>query len=124
VTLGATVVEKHFTLTRLGYGSDAKHSIEPPQLRDLAEGIRAIDVMQATTVDKDDVARFAAMKTIFQKSIVARVPIRAGDVLRRDMLAFKKPGTGLPPGRVAEVVGRRARRDLPADSLLGEGDFQ
>ena len=124
VVLGATVIEKHFTFSRLMYGSDARHSTEPAELTALAEQLRALDLMLTTTVDKDDIAPYAEMKRVFQKSIVTAVPVPAGTVLTRDHLTIKKPGTGLPPGRLPAVVGRTTARDLMADHLLDEADLQ
>ena len=63
------------------------------------------------------------MKTIFEKSVVSTVDIPAGTVLSAGMLAVKKPGTGIPARRLAEVIGRRAARDLRKDSILFEQDL-
>ncbi|HKY22417.1 MAG TPA: N-acetylneuraminate synthase family protein [Vicinamibacterales bacterium] len=124
VTLGAVVVEKHFTFSRAMYGSDAAHSMEPAEFTDMVRGIRAVEVMLGSPVDKADASRFADMKVIFEKSIVSRGEIPAGTVLTREMLAFKKPGTGIPPARVCEVVGRRAAHTVPANTLLSMDDLQ
>lgn len=123
VVLGATVIEKHFTLSRHLYGSDARHSLEPGELRDLVQGIRAIETMLTHPVDKSDAGRFATMKAVFQKSLVALTDIPAGAVIRPEMIGTKKPGTGLPPARLPDVVGRRAARAIAADQLLGEEDL-
>lgn len=123
VALGAVAVEKHLTFSRAMYGSDAANSAEPNQFSDLVVGIRAIERMSASIVDKDDVTPFAEMKDIFQKSLVALVPISAGTVLAANMIGIKKPGHGIPPARLHEVIGRRARHDLAADTLLSETDI-
>ena len=124
VALGASVIEKHFTFSRLMYGSDARHSLEPDEFADLVRGIRAIDAMLAHPVDKDAMAaRLHPMKEIFEKSVVTVVDIPAGTVLEGSMLAVKKPGTGIPARRLEEVIGRVARRDIPADTLLREEDL-
>lgn len=124
VTLGAAVIEKHFTFSRLMYGSDARHSLEPGEFADLVRGIRAIETMLAHPVDKDAMAaQLRPMKEIFEKSVVTVVDIPAGTVLEAGMLAVKKPGTGIPARRLKEVVGRVARRDIPAESLLREEDL-
>jgi len=124
VTLGATVIEKHFTLSRNLYGSDAKHSLEPPQFADLVQGIRAIEVMLGTPKDKDDVTPFKAMKEIFQKSVVAVVDIAEGTTITSEMVAVKKPGWGLPPARLGDVIGGRAARKIPADTPLTAEDVE
>lgn len=123
VVLGAVAVEKHLTFSKAMYGSDARHSAEPAQFRELVRGIRAISTMLAHPVDKGDASAFADMKHIFEKSVVAACDIAAGDVIERGMLAVKKPGTGIPARDIGRVVGARARRDLAADSLLADDDL-
>jgi N,N'-diacetyllegionaminate synthase len=120
VTLGAEVVEKHFTLSRGDYGPDAAMGLEPDELRALVREIRDLEAMLASPVDKDDVAAFAEMKQVFEKSVVAASDIPAGAVIERAMLAAKKPGTGIPARRLDEIVGRKARRDIAADTVLTE----
>jgi N-acetylneuraminate synthase len=123
VTLGAAVIEKHFTFSRLMYGSDARHSLEPADFTDLVQGVRAIETMLAAWVDKDNTAPFATMKETFEKSIVALVDIPAGARITDTMVGMKKPGTGLPARRLKEVLGKQARRDIPADTLIREEDI-
>ena len=123
VALGATVVEKHLTFSRAMYGSDARHSAEPAQFADLVRGIRAIARMRAHPVDKNDLAPYRDMKAIFEKSVVSVADIPAGTVITADKVAVKKPGTGIPAARLAEVVGRRAARAIAADRLLAEADI-
>src|SRR3954447_10035154 len=120
VALGATTVEKHFTLSREMYGPDASLAAEPRDLRDLVQGIRAIEKMLAAPVDKDDLAPYAEMKQVFEKSVVSVVAIPEGAVLERAMLGAKKPGTGIPARDLERVVGRRARVAIPADTVLRE----
>ena len=124
VTLGAEVVEKHFTLSRGDYGPDAAMGLEPDELRGFVREIRELETMLASPVDKDDVEPFAEMKRVFEKSVVAAEPIPAGTTLEARMLAAKKPGTGIPTARLPELVGRRARKDIAADTLLTEADLE
>lgn len=123
VALGAEVVEKHLTLSRGDYGPDAAIGLEPAELGALVEQIREVATMLASPVDKDDVAPFAEMKRVFEKSVVAAEPIPAGTTLEAQMLAAKKPGTGIPAARLSALVGRRARRDIAADAVLTEADL-
>jgi N,N'-diacetyllegionaminate synthase len=120
VTLGATVIEKHFTLSRELYGPDAALALEPDELEDLVEGIREIETMLANPVDKDDLEPFAEMKRVFEKSVVSSREIPAGAEISHEMVAAKKPGTGIPAKRLPEIVGRTARVDIPADTVLTE----
>lgn len=123
-TLGASVIEKHLTLSRLSYGSDAKHSLEPDEFQQLVEGIRAIEKMQHNPVDKNNLSKLGQMKLIFQKSLVTACSIQAGTVIESHMIAFKKPGGGIPPKNLNQVIGRRVKRFLPADAVLSEGDLE
>jgi N-acetylneuraminate synthase len=118
VALGAVVVEKHFTLSRELYGPDAAMSLEPPELEDLVDGVRAIESMLAAPVDKDDIEPFVEMKRVFEKSVVSVTEIRAGTTIERGMLAAKKPGTGIPAARIGDVVGRVARCDIAQDTVV------
>jgi N-acetylneuraminate synthase len=120
VALGAVVVEKHFTLSRQAYGPDAALAMEPDELEDLVEGIRELETMLVNPVDKDDLAPFAEMKRVFEKSVVTVADIPAGATIERDWLAAKKPGTGIPAAKLDDVVGRTAARDLPADTVVTE----
>lgn len=123
VTLGASVIEKHFTLSRKMYGSDAKHSLEPDELADLVRGIRAIEAMLANPVDKDDIGRFKVMKETFEKSLVTLVEIPKGVIITREMIGIKKPGRGIPPGRLGSVIGKMAARDISSDTMLSPNDL-
>lgn len=121
---GASVIEKHFTFSRLMYGSDAKNSMEPADFRILCRSLHEVWAMLGRPVDKDDIAPYADMKRIFEKSVVTAAPVRAGAALTRELLAFKKPGDGIPARDYRRLVGRHAKRDLPADHKLAEGDLE
>ena len=122
VTLGATVIEKHFTLSHRMYGSDAKHSLEPVEMTDLVQGIRAVETMLANRVDKDDITHLNTMKKTFEKSVVSLVDIPEGAVITSAMIGIKKPGTGIPARDYYNIVGKRSRRHIPANTVLHEDD--
>ncbi len=120
-TLGASIIEKHFTFSRLMYGSDARHSLEPNEFKQMVDGIRAAELMIGSQVDKDAVVvKMREMKDIFEKSVVSVVDIPADTLITADMLAVKKPGTGIPARRLNEVIGCRAVQDIPRDTVLQE----
>jgi len=124
VTLGASVIEKHVTFSRWMYGSDARHSLEPTEFTDLVRGIRAIEGMLGSPVDKDALAmRLRDMKHIFEKSVVTLMDLPAGTQITAEMVGVKKPGTGIPARRLREVLGHRVVRDVPKDWVLQEGDL-
>ncbi len=127
VTLGATVIEKHVAFSRLMYGSDARHSVEPDELRALVDGIRAVEIMRASPVDKDakvQAANIRQMKDIFEKSVVSVGAIAAGSVFTLANVAVKKPGSGIPAREFERVLGRRAARDIADDALLESSDIE
>jgi sialic acid synthase SpsE len=125
VALGATIVEKHFTLSKDMYGPDAALALEPHELEELVDGIREISEILAAPVDKDAEAQaLAEMKEIFEKSVVSSRDIPAGAVISREMVAAKKPGTGIPARRLDEIVGLRARRDIAPDTVLTDDDVE
>jgi len=123
VALGADVIEKHLTFSRLMYGSDAANAMEPADFRQMTDGLAAIWAMRTAPVDKDDLTPYRDMKLIFEKSVVTARPIRSGQAIDRADLAFKKPGDGISAARYREIIGRRAKRDLPAEHKLAEADL-
>lgn len=123
--LGADVIEVHVALSKEMFGPDVTSSIDTQELRRLVEGVRCIERMTASPVDKDEIAReLVPLRQIFTKSIVAREDLAAGTVLRAEHLTCKKPGGGLSPARLPQVVGCRLRRDVPADTVLREHDLE
>jgi len=124
VVLCASVIEKHLTFSRRMYGSDAPHSLEPPEFAGLVQGIRAIETMLASPVDKNAMAaHLREMKGIFEKSVVSLVDIPAGTIITAEMVGVKKPGTGILARRLSDIIGRTARRHVPKDHLLSEEDL-
>jgi N-acetylneuraminate synthase len=125
VAIGIDMLEVHVTLSREMFGPDVVASVTTVELRQLVDGIRFIERMRANPVDKDAMARETApLRQIFTRSLVARQALAAGTVLTRDSVAIKKPGTGLPPDRLEEVIGRRLRRAVEADQLLVAEDIE
>lgn len=120
--LGARVIEKHVTLDRTLPGPDHKASLEPAELADMVAGIRAV-LAALGDGRKRPAAREAEVAAVARKSLVLARALPAGAVLAAGDLTAKRPGTGIPPGRAAELVGRSLRRALPADHPLGWGDL-
>ncbi len=122
VTHGAVVIEKHFTLSRHLYGSDAHHSLEPEQFYDLVAGIHAIELMQSHDVDKDDISKYEEMKAVFQKSIVSLRNIPKGTIIKKDMISIKKPGSGLHPKFFDKIIGKKAARNIKKNTVIRRVD--
>jgi N,N'-diacetyllegionaminate synthase len=117
VALGASVIEKHFTMDRTLPGPDHKASLEPAELRAMVQGIRNIEAALGDGV-KRLTASEARNRPVTRKSIVASVPIRKGERLSERNLTVKRPGTGVSPMRWDEVVGRVAARDFVSDEQI------
>jgi sialic acid synthase SpsE len=117
VALGACVLEKHFTKDRRLRGPDHAASVEPPELARAVAGIRAVSAaLGSAHKTVGDGERGNRRK--HHRSVVSAVAIARGARIERAMLTTKAPGTGLPPRAIPDVVGRRARRDIPADTTL------
>lgn len=117
VALGATVVEKHFTLDRTLPGPDHAASLEPAELAAMVTAIRNIEEALGDGV-KRPTPQEAKNRPVARKSIVAARAIRAGETFSDENLTAKRPGTGLSPMRWHDVVGRTAMRDFAVDELI------
>lgn len=115
--LGASVIEKHFTLDRSLPGPDHGASLEPDELRAMVAAIRNIEIAMGDGVKCPSPSELKN-KPIARKSLVAIVPIRAGEKFSLENIAAKRPGTGISPMRWDEVVGRVASRNYAIDELI------
>jgi N,N'-diacetyllegionaminate synthase len=122
VALGACVIEKHLTLDKTLPGPDHPVSLEPEELTALVRGIRIVEAAMGNGV-KQPAASEANVQATARRSIVAQAAIPAGTLLTPEMLAFKRPGSGIPPSKVALVVGRKTTRMLPADAMITDEDL-
>ncbi len=150
VSLGAAIIEKHFTLDKNMDGLDHKASLEPNELKQMIEMARFVE--QAQIRDPFEVLREInrKLKTAFpldsvelilgsrnvkpteselriaeavRKSVVAAKDIKKGVVIQEDMITIKRPGTGLPPKQFKNIIGKKAARNIRADELLTEESF-
>ena len=117
VALGASVIEKHFTLDRGLPGPDHPASAEPAELAALVRGARVVEAALGHG-RKEPAASEANTREVARRSLVAAVDIPAGAALGPEMVALRRPGSGLAPERLGEVLGRRARRGIAAGELL------
>ena len=118
VVLGATVIEKHFTLDKTLPGPDHKASLEPDELKAMVTAIRNIEKAVGGSGLKKVSASEAKNKPIARKSIVASKFIRKGDLLTEENITVKRPGTGISPMQWDEVVGKTAKKDFEEDDLI------
>ena len=117
VALGASVIEKHFTLDKNQPGPDHKASLDPCELKLMVGSIRNIERAMGDGVKKPSKSESKNIK-IARKSIVAGTAIKKGDIFSEANLAVKRPGTGISPLRWDEVIGRRAGRDFSEDEAI------
>lgn len=122
VAAGACVIEKHYTLDRNMEGPDHKASLEPGELKAMIAQIRAVEQLLGNG-RKEPFTSEQAIKAAARKSVVTARAIPQGSIVTADMLCIKRPGTGLHPRTLDQLVGRCATRDLEADVLVAEGDF-
>ena len=119
VALGATIIEKHFTTDRSLPGPDHKASLEPAELMAMIDGIRNIEKALGDGVKRLMPSEFTNLP-IARKSIVASLPIKAGDLYTEHNLTAKRPGTGISPMEWHNLLGSKANRDYLADELIDE----
>ncbi len=117
VAMGATIIEKHFTLDKTMEGPDHKASLEPNELIAMVRSIRNIEKAIGTG-DKRVTESEQGNKDIVRKSIVAKRDIKKGEVLTTDNITVKRPGTGISPMRWYEVIGKTAVHDFKEDELI------
>ncbi len=117
VALGASVIEKHFTLDRNMEGPDHKASLEPHELKEMVLAIRNIEKALGTgkkTVSASERKNIA----VARKSIVAARPIKKGEYLTEQNITVKRPGTGVSPMRWEEVIGTKAIKDFEEEEMI------
>lgn len=117
VALGATVIEKHFTLDRNLPGPDHLASLEPDELKAMVQGIRNIEKALGDGIKRPSPSELKN-KPIARKSIVAARAIREGEPFSEDNLMAKRPGTGISPMHWDDVIGRIAGRNFSEDELI------
>jgi N,N'-diacetyllegionaminate synthase len=117
VAMGATVIEKHFTVDRGLEGPDHKASLEPDELVTMVTAIRNVERALGNGVKKPSPSEIKN-KAIARKSIVAACKINEGEVFTEENLSIKRPGTGISPMRWDEVIGKKATRNYQEDDLI------
>ena len=125
VIKGASVIEKHFTLSQKMYGSDAMNSTEPEEFERLVDEIRQIEVALSYKVDKDEKVKLLGnMKMTFEKSIVSADSISEFDTITFENLAFKKPGDGIPAGEYKKLIGKKINKSVEKNYKFKWEDFE
>ncbi len=117
VALGACILEKHFTLDRTLPGPDHQSSLEPGELASLVRGVRIVESALGHG-RKEPTPRESDTAAVARKSLVVARDLAAGDILTPEMIAIKRPGTGLPPAMRDTLVGRRLKTSAVEGSLF------
>ena len=117
VALGATIVEKHFTLNRNMEGPDHKASIEPSELRQMVSSIRNIEKTIGNGIKKVSESE-KKNQDIARKSIIAKTDITKGSIFTTDNITTKRPGNGINPMKWYDVLGKVAKHDYKQDYLI------
>lgn len=118
VALGATIIEKHFTLDKSMEGPDHGASLEPQQLIEMCKAIRNIEAALSGSGLKEPSASERKNMDVSRKSIIAKVFIKEGDKFTEDNITVKRPGTGINPMLWKDVLDRIAKKDFEQDSLI------
>jgi len=117
VALGACVLEKHFTIDATMLGPDHGMSLEPHELHNLVRSVRSVEQALGSAVKRPTKGEMRN-RLIGRRSIVAACSIARGTVITREMLAVKRPGHGVSPAHIAEVIGRVAIVEISKDQLI------
>ena len=117
VALGATIIEKHFTLDKNLPGPDHKASLEPQELQAMVKAIRNIEIALGDGIKRPSASEQKNMQ-VARKSLVALTAIKKGETFSDQNLTVKRPGLGISPMRWNEIIGQVAQKDYQADDLI------
>lgn len=123
VAMGATIIEKHFTLDRSLPGPDHRASLEPDELINMIAGIRQVELMLGSPI-KQAMATELPIRTLARRSVTLVKDAVAGDILSSAHLALQRPGDGIAPKDLVNVVGKRMLRDIAAGTTLNWSDLE
>jgi len=117
VVLGASVIEKHFTLNKGMEGPDHRASLEPDELKCMVTAIRNIEKVLGDGIKRPSPSELKN-KTVVRKSIVATIDIKEGSMFKENNITAKRPGIGISPMKWDDVIGRKAKRNFVQDELI------
>ena len=117
VALGASVIEKHFTLDKDMEGPDHKSSLEPDELNNMVRAIRNIESGLGNGIKKPSISELKNI-SIVRKSIVAAGKIKMAEKFSKENITCKRPGTGISPMEWDNIIGKEAKRDFKEDELI------
>lgn len=123
VALGAKIIEKHFTLDKQLPGPDHKASLDPVELRSMIQAIRNVERALGDGQKRPTPAEMNTRQAA-RRSIFLRQAVPAGTRISRELLDFKRPGTGIPPSSLATIIGRKTSRSLEVGAMLHYEDME
>jgi len=115
--MGATMIEKHFTLDRKLSGPDHKASLEPDELKEIVKAIRTVEQSMGEGL-KSPMPSELKNRPIVRKSLIAAKNIKQGEKFSEDNITFKRPGTGISPMEYWDMIGKKAQFDIEKDRLI------
>ena len=122
VAMGASIIEKHVTFDKRQQGPDHKASITIQEFSDLVKSIRNVEIAlgeskKRVSDEEQEVAKFG------RKSIVSNKNISSGEVISKDMICYKRPGTGFLPTHLDKVVGKKAKKSIRINRIINKSDI-
>jgi N-acetylneuraminate synthase len=123
VSLGAVVIEKHFTVDKKLPGPDHKASLDPDELNSMVKAIRDVEcamgngIKAPTEVEKENIK-------LARKSLVARINIQSGEIIKRGYLSIKRPGGGIDPKHIDELMGKIAKKNIEKEQIIEWSDLE
>ncbi|MBO8157765.1 MAG: N-acetylneuraminate synthase [Bacillaceae bacterium] len=122
VVLGAKIIEKHFTLDRNMPGPDHKASLEPDELKSLVSSIRRVELGLGDGIKRCMPSELET-KRVVRKSIIAADDIEEGTILTKDHLTVKRPGTGIQPKFLSQLIGKTVKKGFKRDQVIEWNDI-
>ena len=119
---GVKSIEKHFTLDKSMEGPDHKASLNPEELTNWSKSIRNIEKALGSFTKKPSENELEIAK-VARRSIVSRREIKIGEIIKKEDLIMKRPGTGIPPNKIKKIIGNAVRRTIPKDKIIEWDDI-
>jgi len=122
-SLGAVVIEKHFTFDKDQEGNDHKVSLLPSEFKQMVQGIKEVSAALGANIERTLTQGELINRENLAKSIIAKRHISVGEVFTEDMFVFRSPGQGLQPNRMFELLGKQAHREIEEGDFLFQSDI-
>lgn len=122
VAMGARVIEKHFTYDKQAEGPDHMHSADTKEMKEIVDRIREYEIMRGSGIKRPaDSEKTTRINN--RKSIVMAKAVKQGELIKKEHIAIKRPGNGIPPKYYEQIIGKRANKDMNKEDILMMGDI-